>query len=88
MAEALTWTVTVFLTEESDTTRTDALLGGAADELHGCGRARRSSAHPELAAVGEEEAAARAVFDLAHHLLEQAAHTIESWELYAVRLGH
>ena len=36
--------------------------------------------------IGEEVAAARALNDLAHHLLEQAAHTIESWEGRPVHL--
>jgi hypothetical protein len=86
--EPLTWTVTIVFNEDDDRTRADALLSGSADELHGLGRARRNPADPELPAVGEEVAAARALSDLAHHLLEQAAHRIESWEGHAVRLDH
>jgi hypothetical protein len=76
----LIWTVEIVFTEEEDRTRADAMLTGTADALQGWGRARRNPADPDVPAVGEEIAAARALGDLAHHLLEQAAHRIESWE--------
>jgi hypothetical protein len=41
-----------------------------------------------MPSVGEEIAAARALADLSHHLLDQAAHRIESWEGHAIRLTH
>ncbi len=88
MTTPLTWTVTIVFREDDDKTRADAVLQGATDELCGWGRARRSPADPDLPAVGEEVAAARALSDLAHHLLEQAAHRIESWEDHSVRLDH
>jgi Domain of unknown function (DUF1876) len=80
MIELATWNVTIAFTESDGKTRADAILSGAPDELRGCGRARRNPVDPDLPAIGEEVAAARALSDLAHHLLEQAAHRIESWE--------
>ncbi len=80
MTEPLTWTVTIVFSESDNQTRADAVLAGAPDEVFGWGRARRNPTDPDLPAVGEEVAAARALTDLAHHLIEQAAHRIESWE--------
>ena len=77
MNEALTWTIEIAFTEGDDTTRADAVLVGAPDALRGWGRARKNPADPGLPAVGEEVAAARALTDLAHHLLDEAAHRIE-----------
>jgi Domain of unknown function (DUF1876) len=74
------WTVEIIFSEDEDKTRADATLNGSSDCLQGWGRARRNPLDPEMPAVGEEIAAARALSDLAHHLLEQAAHRIESWE--------
>lgn len=81
-----TWTVTIEFSEDGDKTRADAALTGGPDALQGWGRARRNPADPDVPAVGEEVAAARALSDLAHHLLEQAAHRIESWEGRPVQL--
>jgi Domain of unknown function (DUF1876) len=80
------WTVEIIFSEDEDKTRADATLSGAVDCLEGWGRARRNPADPKLPAVGEEIAAARALSDLAHHLLEQAAHRIESWEGHPIDL--
>jgi hypothetical protein len=46
----------------------------------GWGRARRNPADPEMPPVGEELAAARALSDLAHNLVDEAARTIEQHE--------
>ena len=67
--------------------RADAILTGSSNGLEGWGRARRNRADPEMPAVGEEIAAARALSDLSHHLLEQAAHNIESWEGHPIHLN-
>jgi hypothetical protein len=82
----LVWTVEITFNEDEDKTRADAVLIGSGDELQGWGRARRNPIDPDLPAVGEEIAAARALTDLAHHLLEQAGHRIESWEGRRVEL--
>jgi hypothetical protein len=86
VVEETTWTITIEFTEDGDRTRADAILTGAPDELRGWGRARRNPADPDLPAVGEEVAAARALSDLTNHLLEQAAHRIEAWEGHPVEL--
>jgi hypothetical protein len=84
---AVTWTVEIAFDEEEGKTRADAVLTGGSERLQGWGRARRSPADPEVPTVGEEIAAARALADLAHHLLELAAHRIESWEGHTVHLS-
>ena len=86
MHEPLTWTVEVVFSEDDEKTRADAVLTGAPDEVRGWGRARRNPTDPELPTIGEEVAAARALSDLAHHLLDRAAHRIESWEGRPVEL--
>jgi Domain of unknown function (DUF1876) len=86
--DALTWTVEIVFSEDEDKTRADARLTGGPEPLQGWGRARRNPEDPDVPAVGEEVAAARALSDLAHHLLEQAAHRIESWEGHPVNLTH
>ena len=82
----LVWTVEITFSEDEDKTRADAVLRGTTDDVQGWGRARRNPVDPALPAVGEEIAAARALTDLAHHLLEQASHRIESWEGHRVEL--
>ncbi|HWC69223.1 MAG TPA: DUF1876 domain-containing protein [Acidimicrobiales bacterium] len=86
MAEPATWTVGIEFHEDGSTTRADAVLTGTSEDLRGWGRARRNPSDPDLPAVGEEIAAARALSDLAHHLLDHAAHRIESWEGHPVDL--
>jgi Domain of unknown function (DUF1876) len=83
----LVWTVEVVFSEDEDKTRADAVLNGGPEELQGWGRARRNPVDPAVPAVGEEIAAARALMDLSHHLLEQATHRIESWEGHPVHLS-
>jgi len=86
MSEANTWTVSITFSEHDDRTRADASLEGAPVPLTGFGTSRRNPVDPNLPAVGEEIAAARALGDLSHHLLERAAHEIESWEGRPVNL--
>jgi len=86
MSQPNVWTISVTFTEDETLTRADAFLEGAPAEIRGWGRARRNPADPSLPAIGEEIAAARALTDLAHHLFEQAAHEIESWEGHPVRV--
>ena len=88
MSAERVWTVTIAFTEDEDKTRADAILQAGPLEMRGWGRARRNPVDPDMPAVGEEVAAARALSDVAHHLLEQAAHTIETWEGRPVHLDH
>jgi hypothetical protein len=88
VTEPATWTVAIVFSEEDGKTRADAILSGAPDEVRSWGRARRNPADPDLPAVGEEVAAVRALADLAHYLLDQAAHRIESWEGRPAHLTH
>ncbi len=85
--KTLTWTVEIVFSEDEDRTRADAMLTGSAETLQGWGRARRNPVDPDVPAVGEEVAAARALSDLAHHLLDRAAHRIESWEGHPVDMS-
>jgi hypothetical protein len=84
--DAVKWSVEILFREDDNKTRADATIYGAERELSGWGRARRSPDDPDVPAVGEEVAAARALIDLAHHLLDEAAHHIESWEGHRVHL--
>jgi hypothetical protein len=86
MSETRTWTVTIVFTEDGDKTRADATLVGAPDEIRGWGRSKRNPLDPKVAEVGEEVAAARALHDVAHHLIEQAMHRIEGWEGHPVHV--
>jgi hypothetical protein len=85
--DALKWTVEITFREDEDKTRADAVLTAGVDAFEGWGRSRRNPTDPDVPAVGEEIAAARALSDLAHHLLELAAHRIESWEGRPVHLS-
>lgn len=80
------WTVTVTFSDDGDKTRADAVLSRPGGPLEGWGRARRNPVDPDLPVVGEEIATARALSDLAHHLLDEAAHSIERWEGHSVHL--
>jgi hypothetical protein len=74
-----TWTVQIRLEEETDTTAAEAVLdAGGKTEIRGSGRSRRNPADPAVPMIGDELAAARALSDLAHHLLDAAAHDVES----------
>jgi Domain of unknown function (DUF1876) len=80
------WTLSIAFTEDEDKTRADAFLEAGALEIRGWGRARRNPVDPDVPAVGEEIAAARALHDIADKLLDRATHLIEDWEGRPVRL--
>jgi uncharacterized protein DUF1876 len=84
MTENRVWTVEIVFTEDEDHTRADARLIAGRREFSGWGRARRNPADPDVPLIGEELAAARALSDLAHHLLHEAATTIETFEGHPV----
>ena len=71
------WPVEISLHEDDGTTRAEARLARDAVGMIGCGLARRSPGDREVMQIGEEIAAARALSDLAHQLLSDAAGQIE-----------
>jgi hypothetical protein len=78
------WRVSVAFNEDADRTRADAILETANQRFHGFGQAKRASGDPSIPVVGEELAAARALSDLAHQLLQAAAERIEGFEGHPV----
>ena len=80
------WTVNISFTEDGDRTRADAILDLASQKFHGFGQAKRAPADPNVPVVGQDLAAARALSDLSHKLLEAAAERIESFEGHPVKL--
>jgi hypothetical protein len=74
-----TWTVSVRLDEDGDDTRADAVIDVENKmQLHGSGMSRRNPRDESEPRIGDELAAARALSDLAHQLLAQAASDIEA----------
>jgi hypothetical protein len=80
------WTVNIVLTEEGGMTRADAIADGPADEVRGFGRARRAPQDPSVPMIGDELAAARALSDLSHKLLDAAATRVEAFEGRPVKI--
>lgn len=80
------WRVNVSFTEDEDRTRADAILELASQRFHGFGQAKRAPTDPTVPVIGQDLAAARALSDLSHKLLEAAAERIESFEGHPVRL--
>jgi len=78
------WLVNISFTEDADRTRADAILVLANQKFHGFGQAKRAPQDPNVPVIGEELAAARALSDLSHQLLEAAAERIESFEGHPV----
>jgi hypothetical protein len=81
-----TWSISIAFTEDDDSTRADAVLELASERFHAVGRAKRSPDDPNIPVIGEELAAARAVSDLSHQLLQAAADRIERYEGHPVKL--
>lgn len=74
------WSIEVFLTEDPESTRADAVLQVGDRTLRGYGNARRNPVDPEVPRIGEELATARALSDLSHQLLHAAAGAIEAFD--------
>ena len=71
------WPVEISLFEEDGKTRAEARLTKGGAGVSGLGLARRNPSDREVMQIGEEIAAARALSDLAHQLLSDAAGQIE-----------
>jgi Rv2632c-like len=72
------WSVSLSVAETDGQTRAEArLVMSGGDQLVGHGQARRNPADREVARIGAQLAAARALSDLAGQLLHAAATAIE-----------
>ena len=72
------WSVEIQFEEDESLTSAGSLLRlPDGRELQGRGQARRNPADPAQPQIGEEIAAARALSDLVHQLLDKAATEIE-----------
>jgi hypothetical protein len=71
------WPVEISLHEDDGKTRAEARLTRDGAGVIGHGLARRNPDDREVTQIGEEIAAARALSDLAHQLLNDAAGQIE-----------
>jgi hypothetical protein len=80
------WRVDIAFTDDDQRTRADAILELAGRRFHGFGQAKRAPEDPSVPVVGQELAAARALSDLSHHLLDEAATRIEEFEGHPVTL--
>lgn len=77
----------VWFSEDSTHTEARVSLHMRDYQLTGFGRARRNPRDPDLPAVGEELAAARAMSDLAHQLLDLASFQLERIEGRPVQIN-
>lgn len=85
-AQEHVWPMQVVFTETEKATEADIVVDVGGRHYHGWGRARRNPHDPDIPAVGEEIAAARALTRLAHQLLATAAEEIEGFEGHPVSL--
>jgi hypothetical protein len=82
------WRVDIYLYEDQDSTAANAVLhSDVPAPLDVRGEARRSPADPDLPAVGDEVAAARALRQLADRLLEMASSDLSDAEGHPVSLN-
>jgi hypothetical protein len=84
--EATVWSIEVLIEETSEETAVEAVLEVDARRIAGWGRARRNPADPNVPSIGKELAAARALSDLGHKLLEAAAEEVAAFEGHPVTL--
>ncbi len=73
-------TLALGLIEDETQTRAAVAIDLAGKRFEGVGLARRNPVDPNVPAVGEELATARALTDLAHRLLHEATERIEHFE--------
>lgn len=73
------WDVWLELREDEDHCEVTAHLDAGDRSLAGIGRSRRNPTDPTMPQVGAELATARALYDLAHHLSQDAWRMIEEF---------
>jgi hypothetical protein len=83
MQRGSTWRVEIEFEEHGDHTRACANLEVGGDRLHARGEAQRGAGEANVPVVAEELAAARALSDLSHQLLDAAVERVEGWEGHA-----
>lgn len=71
--------VEITFTETGDRTRAEAVLELGDERFYGVGQAKRAPGDPDVPIVGEDLAAARALSELSHKLLEAAAERIDGF---------
>jgi len=87
MSIADRWSVELSIGKDDDETHAEArLVMTDRDQLSGHGKARHNPADPDVTAIGEEIAVARALAELAHILLNTAAAELEEVTHQRVRL--
>lgn len=75
----LDWSVRVIINEDDNHTHARAVLTGRDGvSLHGDGNADRNPGDAAIPEIGEELAAARALYALADQLMDAAAHDVEN----------
>lgn len=73
------WNVEIVIDEHDDRTRAEArLVSKDRTQLTGVGKARKNPTDTNVPRIGDELAAARALSELAHHLLHNASDDIET----------
>ena len=75
--ESKTWTADIVLTETSEKTDARVTLRMGDAECAAEGHARRNPNDPLVPRIGEELATARALTELSHKLVEEAARILE-----------
>jgi len=78
MEHTLEWKLSLHLDEHDGKTRATVRLHTRDTELAGIGTAYRNPRDADVPEIGDELAAARALSDLAHKLLDAAASDIEA----------
>lgn len=87
MSASKKWIVEIFIDEHSDKTRAEARLHNPDKTgLIGQGLARRNPRDSDVPEIGDELAAARALSELAHKLLDATAADIEELTHQPARL--
>lgn len=84
--ESSVWSVEILIDETSEQTEAEAVLQVDARRIAGWGRARRNPVDPNVPRIGEELAAARALSDLGHKLVEEAAESVSAFGGHPVHL--